>query len=62
MCRVAMAALRTLDNAAGTLLQYLEAVAAMPEAHQDPLILAVIRALGRCASGPPYLLAASPKC
>lgn len=50
-CRVALVAVRTLDNAAGTLLQYLETVAAMPEAHQDPLVLAVIRALGRYASG-----------
>ena len=42
-----MMALRTLDSSAGTLLQYLETVAAMPEAHSDPLVLAVIRALGR---------------
>ncbi|KAK9821202.1 hypothetical protein WJX74_009822 [Apatococcus lobatus] len=45
--RVATVALRTLDNTAGTLLQYLETVATMTETHEDPLILAVIRALGR---------------
>ncbi|KAK9840865.1 hypothetical protein WJX84_012009 [Apatococcus fuscideae] len=44
---VAMTALKTLDNTAGTLLQYLETIASMREAQQDPLILAVIRALGR---------------
>ncbi len=45
-----MMAVKTLDSTAGTLLQYLEAVADIQEAHEDPLILAVVRALGRCAA------------